>query len=168
MLSIDERTVRKQACPDCGREYDHVAGFVYMDGNAHVIYYAVCRSHPEHEAWLDVVLGTRGEDDRGDHVTFSCQLRSEGAAAVDATVRRSVKFPGETALALGGLRTPNRMSYAAVGGPNQVVSASASPTWARSPTQATYPSGRINTAVGAVTAPSTGSSHGPMYLASII
>ena len=36
-----------------------------------------------------------------------------------------------------------------------------------SPTQATYPSGRINTAVGAVTAPSTGSSHVPAYSASI-
>src|SRR2546423_2147105 len=48
---------------------------------------------------------------------------------------------------------PSRASkdrvYAAVGGPNQVVSASGSPSWFRSPTQATYPSGRINTAVGA-------------------
>jgi hypothetical protein len=51
---------------------------------------------------------------------------------------------------------------AAVGGPNQVVSASASPSWVRSPTQATYPSGRINTAIGAVTAPSAGSSHVPV------
>ena len=34
---------------------------------------------------------------------------------------------------------------AAVGGPNQVVSASAIPSWVRSPTQATYPSGLINT-----------------------
>ncbi len=57
--------------------------------------------------------------------------------------------------------------YAAVGGPNQVVSASASPGWVRSPTQATYPSGRISTAVGAVTAPSAGSSHVPTYSASI-
>src|SRR5207247_4727694 len=56
--------------------------------------------------------------------------------------------------------------YAAVGGPNQVVSASTSPSWVRSPNQATYPSGRINTAVGAVTAPSAGSSHLPTYLAS--
>ena len=53
------------------------------------------------------------------------------------------------------------MRYAAVGGPNQVVSASASPGWVRSPTQATYPSGRTNTAVGAVTGPRAGSSHGP-------
>src|SRR6266545_1510483 len=65
------------------------------------------------------------------------------------------------------VRTPNRMSYAGVGGPNQVVSASASPSSVRSPTQATYPSGRINTAVGAVTAPIAGSSHVPTDLASI-
>ena len=56
--------------------------------------------------------------------------------------------------------------YAAAGGPNQVVSASASPGSVTSPTQATYPSGRINTAAGAVTAPSAGSSHAPSYLAS--
>ena len=35
------------------------------------------------------------------------------------------------------LRTPHRMSYAGVGGPNQAVSASASPSGVRSPTQAT-------------------------------
>src|SRR5919108_5690432 len=56
---------------------------------------------------------------------------------------------------------PQRQSYAAAGGPNQVVNASGSPSSARSPTQATYPSGRINTAVRALTAPRTGSSHGP-------
>ena len=56
------------------------------------------------------------------------------------------------------------MRYAAVGGPNQVVSASASPCWVTSPTHATYPSGRISTAVGAVTAPSAGSSHTPAYV----
>jgi hypothetical protein len=57
--------------------------------------------------------------------------------------------------------------YAAVGGPNQVVSASGSPGWVGSPVQATYPSGRMSTAAGAVTAPSTGSSHVPAYLASV-
>src|SRR6202035_1729026 len=51
--------------------------------------------------------------------------------------------------------------YAAVGSPNQVVSASASPTWVRSPTQATYPSGRTKTAVGGATTPIAGSSHVP-------
>ena len=57
-------------------------------------------------------------------------------------------------------------TYAGVGGPNQVVSASGSPGSVRSPTQATCPSGRINTAGGAVTSPSTGSSHTPAYAAS--
>jgi macrolide transport system ATP-binding/permease protein len=50
---------------------------------------------------------------------------------------------------------------ARVAGPNQVVSASASPWSVPSPTQATYPSGRISAAVGAVTRPMTGSSHTP-------
>src|SRR5262245_56896520 len=54
-----------------------------------------------------------------------------------------------------------------VGGPNHVVSAAVSPDSVRSPTQATYPSGRINTAVGGVTVPTTGISHVPTYLASI-
>ena len=47
----------------------------------------------------------------------------------------------------------------AAAGPNQVVSASLSPSAVPSPTQATYPSGRTRTAAGAVTSPSTGSSH---------
>ena len=46
------------------------------------------------------------------------------------------------------------------GDPNQVVSASRNPVSVPSPTQATWPSGRISTAVGAATSPSTGSSHG--------
>jgi hypothetical protein len=64
-------------------------------------------------------------------------------------------------------RSWTRVRYAAAGGPNHVVSASASPSWLTSPTQATYPSGRINTAAGAGTAPIAGSSHVPTYLASI-
>jgi D-alanyl-D-alanine carboxypeptidase (penicillin-binding protein 5/6) len=51
--------------------------------------------------------------------------------------------------------------------PNQVVKASRSPASVPSPTQATYPSGRISTATGALTEPRTGSSHGPPYSASI-
>src|SRR5207249_3480501 len=53
------------------------------------------------------------------------------------------------------------------GVPNQIVRASRNPESVPSPTQATYPSGRINTPVGAVTAPITGSSHWPRYSASI-
>src|SRR5262249_18180318 len=51
-------------------------------------------------------------------------------------------------------------------GPHQVVSASRSPAWVCSPTQGACPSGRMSTGVGAGTAPSTGSSHWPVDLAS--
>jgi len=58
--------------------------------------------------------------------------------------------------------------YAAAAGPNHVVNASMSPSSVESPTQATYPSGRTTTALGAVTTPNTGSSHAPVYFASTI
>src|SRR5260370_35530719 len=64
----------------------------------------------------------------------------------------------------GQPRVPLR--YAAVGGPNQVVSASGSPTSVGSAAQATYPSGRISTAGGVGTAPSAGSAHTPTDSAS--
>jgi hypothetical protein len=78
----------------------------------------------------------------------------------------------ETSVGLQRPDAPSRswkaVRYVAVGGPNQLVSASGSPGSISSPTQATCASGRINTAGGAVTVPSTGSSHGPTYSASII
>ena len=51
--------------------------------------------------------------------------------------------------------------------PNHVVSASRNPVSVPSPTQATYPSGRIRTAAGAGTWPRTGSSQSSPYSASI-
>ena len=114
----------------------------------------------------------------GGFVSFNMFLEQDSRLTVDGSPIPRCSNSIETAAwsqrafdeALFGLETSTRFSrcaYAAAGGPNQVVSASASPSWVRSPTQATYPSGRINTAVGAVTAPSTGSSHVPTYLASI-
>jgi hypothetical protein len=90
---------------------------------------------------------------------------SSGAA--DRAIEYTHSFVLRRAAAAFGAAASAPSRYAAVGGPNQVVSASASPGWVRSPTQATYPSGRINTAVGAVIAPSAGSSHAPEHLASI-
>lgn len=85
-LSIDERTMRPKTCDECGRTYDLINGLIYEDGDAHAIYFAACHGHPDHDAWIDVVLGTWGDDDARDHMTFSCELRREGATAVDATV----------------------------------------------------------------------------------
>src|SRR5215207_6248668 len=109
------------------------------------------------------VLGsraTRGSHGQclGAHLGEPAHGRGAEAASTAGDDRRSV---GEVH------RSSYRMSYAAVGGPNQVLSASGSPRSVPSLTQATYPSGRINTAVGAVTAPSAGSSHLPTYSASI-
>ena len=88
-LSFDGRNVEKNSCASCGREYDYITGFLKNAGDAFAIYYAQCHGHGDKEAWLDVTLGTWGEDDYADHVTFSCRLRTEGAAAVDATVASS-------------------------------------------------------------------------------
>ena len=65
-----------------------------------------------------------------------------------------------------GTDTGRRSIAATAGRPNHVVSASAGPPSLPSPTHATYPSGRINTAVGAATTPSAGRSHVPLYRAS--
>jgi Ribbon-helix-helix protein, copG family len=104
-------------------------------------------------ARLDALAAEQGLS-RSRLVRTLIESAREDAPAIDARCERAA-------------RSPHRMSYAAVGAPNQVVSASMSPGWVRSPTQATYPSGRINTAVGAVTDPSAGSSHAPTYSASI-
>ena len=62
--------------------------------------------------------------------------------------------PMPRAHTIGDEEIAKRCGYsAALGGPNQVVSASASPVRAGSATQATCPSGRVSTASGALTAP---------------
>jgi hypothetical protein len=77
-LVIGDRTVRRQTCERCGRRYEHVTGFVYDDADAHSIYYAACHGRPEHDTWIDVVLGTWGDDDDEDHVTsrVTCEARA--------------------------------------------------------------------------------------------
>ena len=103
-----------------------------------------------------------------------CKDISDANSGVRSAIGRKVRRVTSECLAFGKLnqfaqlRSRSQLHRTThIGGPNQVVSASASPRWVRSPTQATYPSGLIKTAVGAVTAPSAGSSHAPSYLASI-
>jgi hypothetical protein len=54
---MDERTVRQQTCPDYGRIFDHITGFVYRDDAAYAVDYIACHRHPEHDAWVDVIPG---------------------------------------------------------------------------------------------------------------
>jgi len=86
MLQLTGRTVRTKRCGDCGGTYDHVTGFVSSGDRSVAAYFASCHGHPEHQAGIDAVLGTWGQDDVSDHVMFSCLLRAEGAMAVDASV----------------------------------------------------------------------------------
>ena len=86
-LSIQERTVRNKRCESCGDDFQHVTGFINDEGGAYAVYFAACHAHPEHEAQIDIVLGSWGvEPPIDDHLTFSCRLRPDRAMAVDATL----------------------------------------------------------------------------------
>jgi hypothetical protein len=83
--------VTRRSCEQCGREYTLVKGFVYRSELPHAVYYVACHHHDAaREAWIDVILGTFGVDDWGDHVTFGARVgpiagQSEpGATLVDA------------------------------------------------------------------------------------
>jgi hypothetical protein len=93
-LSFDERTVRNLDCQSCGESFQHVTGFVSNDARTYAVYFAACHGHPEHEAQIDVVLGTWGVDPPADdHLTFSCRLRPDSAMAVDATIATTSDSP---------------------------------------------------------------------------
>jgi hypothetical protein len=76
-LSLDERTVRTQSCVSCRESVQQVTGFINDEGGAVAAYFAACHPHPEHEAQIDVVLGTWGVDPPADdHLPFSCRLQA--------------------------------------------------------------------------------------------
>lgn len=53
-------------------------------------YFASCHGHEADAVWIDVTLGTWGADPTAtDYITFSCELRSTGAMALDAPVSLS-------------------------------------------------------------------------------
>jgi hypothetical protein len=120
------------------------------------------------QAFHGAKMGSRGDESA---VVTVLEHRIDTEPARDERVEGRRVRPLPPARCPAILLTPHRMflepvRYAAAGGPNHVVSASASPSWVRSPTQATYPSGLVNTAMGAVTVPIAGSSQVPTYLAS--
>ena len=85
--SLDDRTVRSKSCSSCGERFQHVTGFVSLDGEPHAVYFAACHGEPESEVQIDVVLGTWGvEPPVDDHQTFSYRLGADGAVAADATL----------------------------------------------------------------------------------
>ncbi len=84
------RTIRsRRSTATTAAPTTRVTGFVHRADESVAAYYALCHGHPHHEVALDVILGTCGHDQHGDHETFSCVVRSEGVMAVDPFVTLS-------------------------------------------------------------------------------
>ena len=94
MLSFDgEPSVRDFTCHDCGAEYRRVKLFILRDGDAYAACFASLHRHSgNNESWLDVILGSWGNDQSDDHVTFGCRVgvfegASEPAASLVAAAQ---------------------------------------------------------------------------------
>ena len=75
VLRLDfERDVSQRHCDSCGRDFVLVKGFVHRDDVPCAVYFVACHRHDgEREAWIDLILGTFG-DDASDHVTFGARV----------------------------------------------------------------------------------------------
>jgi hypothetical protein len=70
-----ERDVSEKRCQDCGRDYILVKGHLFKSEVPHAVYMAACHTHDgAREAWIDLVLGTFGNDDPSDHITFGTRV----------------------------------------------------------------------------------------------
>jgi hypothetical protein len=65
----------ERQCDSCGRPYLLLRAFIVRDGDPYAIIFAACHVHDgDHEAWIDVILGTFSSDDHSDHVTFGARI----------------------------------------------------------------------------------------------
>jgi len=91
-LSFDEAPlVAEKDCPGCSRHYPLVRAFIKRGDVAHAVSFAALHTHDGvREAWIDVILGTFGDDAATDHLTFGCRVGpvvgedEPAATAVDA------------------------------------------------------------------------------------
>lgn len=75
-LRFDEPpTIQEQDCAGCGRHYPLVKAFVAKGEAAYAVAFAALHTHgDERAAWIDVIVGTFGEDRSDDHLTFGCRV----------------------------------------------------------------------------------------------
>lgn len=79
-LAFDEPpTIQEQDCAGCGRHFPPIKAFVLRDDEASAVAFTALHVHEgEWEAWIDVILGTFGENENenetDDHVTFGCRV----------------------------------------------------------------------------------------------
>ncbi|RMI29458.1 hypothetical protein EBN03_25590 [Nocardia stercoris] len=71
-----ERQIRTYNCKCCDVPVNWTWNFVSRDGSTHAAYYANSYHHigQPHETWIDVILGTWGQSQFDDHVTFGCRV----------------------------------------------------------------------------------------------
>jgi hypothetical protein len=76
LLGFDKEPDRQdEVCAQCGRTYRLIKSFVTRGGDAHAIAITALHRHDnQSEAWIDVILGTFGENSSDDHITFGCRV----------------------------------------------------------------------------------------------
>jgi hypothetical protein len=75
-MDLGQRQIRHYECQCCNAPVERAWNFIARGDEAHAVYFANCYRHTgqPHDAWIDVILGTWGEGDAGDHVTFGCRV----------------------------------------------------------------------------------------------
>ena len=75
-MNHEAREIRHYTCDCCQAPIERVWNFIYRDDIPRAVYFANCYHHARqpHDVWMDVVIGTWGESDATDHVTFGCRV----------------------------------------------------------------------------------------------
>ncbi len=75
-LTFDGEPARQdKECAQCGRSYRLIKTFIRLGGDTHAVAYTALHCHSAvPEAWIDVILGTFGENTTDDHITFGCRV----------------------------------------------------------------------------------------------
>ncbi|WP_433121013.1 hypothetical protein [Micromonospora sp. CA-246542] len=98
-LVIDEssRQVREFVCQCCDTQADRTWANIYEGDTAFAVYFASCYHHDGvHEAWIDAILGTWGQDRVDDHITFGCRVGPVvGSPAPAATLVNGGEVAGD-------------------------------------------------------------------------
>lgn len=69
-----DRQVRQFPCQCCESTVDRTWAQLASDGVTRAVFYASCYHHAAGgEVYFDVIIGTWGENDPTDHVTFGCR-----------------------------------------------------------------------------------------------
>lgn len=90
-LGFDEEPDRQErVCAECRQAHRLIRSFIKRGDAANAIAFTALHRHGgQSEAWIDVILGTLGEDTSDDHITFGCRVgpvvgQSEPAATLVA------------------------------------------------------------------------------------